>query len=96
MPDLVRLFSAVKTQPNPCNTASPEILLHSDWQNSQGFDDVSNLEYEDEIDSLGKLVSIVSESVIRTFGGFDRFHTLRVIGGSIVVNNCYYRCNIKL
>lgn len=89
------------TQPQPQPKSQREQVYEQEYEanysssDSQGFDDVSNLEYEDEIDSLGKLVSIVSESVIRTFGGFDRFHTLRVIGGSIVVNNCYYRCNIK-
>lgn len=88
------------TQPRPKSPREQvyEQEYEQEYESSdyQDFDDkMSNLDYEDEVDSLSKMVAIVSESVVRTFGGLNRFHTLKVVGGSIVVNNCYYRCNVK-
>lgn len=58
-------------------------------------DDLSQIDYSKDVNSLADLIRIVTNDVITKFGGLDRFTSFKVIGGSIVVNRYYYRCKIK-
>jgi len=50
--------------------------------------------YNEEI-TLGKLMDIFTNSIINEFGGLERFNSFTVKGGSIAVNNSFYRCQIS-
>lgn len=56
---------------------------------------IDDINYSDEINSLSALMNLITSDIISKFGGLDRIISLKVIGGSIVVNNYYYRCHIK-
>lgn len=58
-------------------------------------DRLENIDYNNEIDSLQALMNLVTTDVVNKFGGLDRIISLKVIGGSIAINNYYYRCQVK-
>lgn len=51
-----------------------------------------DFKYHGEVETLGDLIQIVSNDVIRMFGGFENICSFKVIGGSIIVNGYYYKC----
>lgn len=51
-----------------------------------------NIEFDESIESYEDLVNLISNDVIKKFGGLDNIVSFKVIGGSIVVNGYYYRC----
>lgn len=57
--------------------------------------ELDRIDYSDEITSYAQLVQIVTDDVLKKFGGIERVFSLKVVGGSIIVNGYYYRCNVK-
>lgn len=55
----------------------------------------SNYNYEDYATTYEDLIRVITEDVINKFGGLNRFKSFTLNGGSIGVNNTYYRCKIK-
>ena len=53
-----------------------------------------NYQYHDSVESLQDLIQLVTQDVITTFGGLERITSFKVIGGSIYVNGCCYRCKV--
>lgn len=58
-------------------------------------EDIERIDYRGDINSLSNLVDLISNDIISKFGGLERIHSLKVIGGSIIINNYCYRCRIK-
>lgn len=54
-----------------------------------------NYNYKDYATTYEDLIRVVTEDVITEFGGLIRFKSFTLNGGSIGVNNTYYRCKIK-
>lgn len=50
--------------------------------------------YNNSIESLKDLIDLVTSDVIREFGGLERIKSFKVLGGSIYVNGCCYRCKV--
>lgn len=57
--------------------------------------DLADVDYQGDIESLERMMEIISNNVISTFGGTDRIHSFKIVGGSIIVNGYYYRCKVK-
>ena len=57
--------------------------------------DLADVDYQGDIESLERMMEIISNNIISTFGGIDRIHSFKVVGGSIIVNGYYYRCKVK-
>lgn len=55
----------------------------------------SSIDYTDDITSLSQFSDIITKDIISKFGGYDRITSMKVVGGSIVVNGYYYRSKIK-
>lgn len=61
----------------------------------------STFEFEDanvfnnEEDTYEVLFNKVTEDIVKTFGGLQRFRQFRIKGGSIGVNGYYYRCKVS-
>lgn len=53
-----------------------------------------DIEYNGDINSLSRLVEIVTEDVLKKFGGLNEIVSFKVIGGSIIVNGYCYRCRV--
>jgi len=51
-----------------------------------------NIEFNESIESYEDLVNLISNDVLKKFGGLENIISFKVIGGSIVVNGYYYRC----
>lgn len=58
-------------------------------------EDMGSIDYNGDIESYEDMMYIVTNDIIKKFGGLDRIHSLKVIGGSIVINGYYYRCKIQ-
>lgn len=58
-------------------------------------DNISGLNYKDDVASLDELTRIITKNVIELYGGLDRITSFFVVGGSLNINGYYYRCNIK-
>ena len=58
-------------------------------------EDIGKIDCTDSIESLEQMMNIVTNDIIQKFGGIERIHSFRVIGGSIIINEYYYRCRIK-
>lgn len=50
------------------------------------------VEYDGGVECLADFVNLITNDVIKKFGGFERIVSFKVIGGSIVVNGYHYRC----
>lgn len=57
--------------------------------------DLADVDYQGDIESLERMMEIISNNVISTFGGIDRIHSFKIVGGSIIINGYYYRCKVK-
>lgn len=55
---------------------------------------VSQIRYSDDVESLSSIMNIITQDVIDKFGGLDRVNSFKVLGGSIAINGCFYRCRI--
>ena len=73
--------------PNPVNFSATE--------RSEFGEEFERIDYQDDINSLENLMSVITNDIIRKFGGLERITSFKVIGGGIVVNGYYYRCKIK-
>ena len=73
---------------------NPEPVYQQSEPTSFG-EEFERIDYSQDINSLGALMQVITNDVISKFGGLERFNSFKVIGGSIVVNGYYYRCNIK-
>lgn len=58
------------------------------------FESTDESVYNETIDNLEDLVSIVTKDVLKKFGGLNNIVSLKVLGGSIVVNGYYYKCKL--
>lgn len=65
---------------------------YKEFESSDETEFNERLNFDGGIDSYAHLVNIVTEDVIKKFGGLDQIVSFKVIGGSIIVNGYYYRC----
>lgn len=63
--------------------------------NSDLGDAIGGLDYSDDALTLKDLMEIVTENIKKNFGGFERFNSFKVVGGSIVVNNYCVSCSVN-
>lgn len=45
--------------------------------------------------TFANLIDLVTRRVISAFGGEDRFKSIRVVGGALIVNGTMYRCKVS-
>lgn len=69
------------------NSTRDGYVNHNQVSNFDG-----EFKYRGEVETLGDLIKIVSNDIIRMFGGFDNICSFKVIGGAIIVNGYYYKC----
>lgn len=50
------------------------------------------IDFDGGVDSYAQLVDLITNDVLRKFGGVENIVSFKVIGGSIIVNGYYYRC----
>lgn len=83
--------------------ANPSTGSESDFMNSKsfGFSDFNStdetvfnerIDFNGGVESYEDLVNLITNDVVRKFGGLEQIVSFKVIGGSIVVNGYYYRC----
>ena len=77
------------------NTGNPLPNGYSSAPDTEFGEDLANIDYKEDIDSYDKMVEIISEDLIKKFGGVHRIFSLKVVGGAIIVNGYYYRCRVK-
>lgn len=77
------------------NTGEPLNEGYRSAPDTEFGEDLANLDYKGDIDSYDKMVEIVSEDLIKKFGGLDRIFSFKVVGGALIVNGYYYRCKVK-
>lgn len=58
-------------------------------------EDLGNIDYSEDINSYEDMVKIISKDLVNKFGGLERIHSFKVVGGSIIINRYYYRCKVK-
>lgn len=51
------------------------------------------IEYRGDVETLSDLIRIISTDIVEMFGGYDNIVSFKVIGGSIIVNGYYYKCD---
>ena len=74
----------------------PDDVSSFDFEGENIFDtERIEVGQEDDIDSLERFMTLITNDVMLKFGGPERVRSFKVIGGSIIVNNYYYRCRIK-
>lgn len=52
-----------------------------------------HLEYRGEVETLSDLIRIISNDIVEMFGGYENIVSFKVIGGAIIVNGYYYKCD---
>lgn len=50
------------------------------------------IEFNNSVESYADLVNLITNDVLKRFGGLNEIVSFKVVGGSIVVNGYYYRC----
>lgn len=50
------------------------------------------IEYKGTLEDKYDLMNLITEDIIKKFGGLDEIVSFKVVGGSIVVNGYHYRC----
>lgn len=55
---------------------------------------VSRISYSNDVESLSSIMDIITRDVLDKFGGIARINSFKVLGGSIAINGCFYRCRI--
>lgn len=77
------------------NTGEPLKDGYSSAPDAEFGQDLADVDYQGDIESLEKMMKVISNSIIRTFGGLERIHSFKVVGGSIIVNGYYYRSRVQ-
>lgn len=77
------------------NTGEPLKGGYSSAPDVEFGQDLADVYYQGDIESLERMMEIISNNVISTFGGIDRIHSFKIVGGSIIINGYYYRCKVK-
>lgn len=62
---------------------------------SEFGEEFARIEYTEDIVSLEQMINVITNDVVRKFGGLERIFSFKVVGGSIIVNGYYYRCKVK-
>lgn len=77
------------------NTGTEKVGGFDSAPDTEFGSEFEKIDYQEDINSYDDMVRIITEDVIKKFGGLDRIHSLKVVGGSIIVNGYYYRCKVK-
>lgn len=64
-----------------------------DYRRTDSAEYNDRIDFDGSIDSYTDLIKYISMDVVNKFGGLEEIVSLRVVGGSLVVNEYYYRCN---
>ena len=62
---------------------------------SEFGDEFARIEYTEDIASLEQMINVITNDILRKFGGLERIFSFKVVGGSIIINGYYYRCKVK-
>lgn len=62
---------------------------------SEFGEEFARIEYTEDIISLEQMIGVVTNDVLKKFGGLERVYSFKVVGGSIIINGYYYQCKIK-
>lgn len=77
------------------NTGEPIPGGYSSAPDAEFGQDLADVDYQGDVESLDKMVEVISNNIIKTFGGLERIHSFKAIGGAIIINGYYYRCRVQ-
>lgn len=94
--ELLKELSSLGVNVEVGNTVNdPEPINFSATEHTEFGEEFERIDYEDDINSLDALMTIITNDILNKFGGLERITSFKVIGGSIIVNGYYYRCKVK-
>lgn len=77
------------------NTGEPIPGGYSSAPDAEFGQDLADVDYQGDVESLDKMVEVISNNILKTFGGLERIHSFKAIGGAIIINGYYYRCRVQ-
>lgn len=92
---LQQQVAELQSQRNTSDMSSPyQYNVTEDTDFSPRYSGINYREEDEEV-TLTQMISFVTGDILKKFGGAMNFKSLRILGGSIIVNGYCYKCKIS-